>query len=281
MLSNATNSVNKIPIGISLHPTKPNFVDAWRHAYDWSWFAVSGLETLGRLVTRSVWSPIHWKTDKREGCGFVHADFGALDCDGTYPLEQACKDWCDTNSIIVTTKSDTPQSRRYRIIFPWSQRITNIDLFMYNQSLLVERYNFDIQCTDGARLYWPGKDVVQIVSDGEPQPIQPLPEDYSRIEEKDAATMARYAAMSDAGVFPHKVGIWLKGYEVEGERNTSCYLTGKYLTFWGMDPEKIIALVLKSQLPLQSYKSLREAEDAVRNGIRKAKKIQEVQAYKS
>lgn len=278
VIDNAIHSVKK---KISIHPTKPNFVDTWRHSYDWTPIDAEGIgDALPHVVT-SVWSPIVWKSDHREQAAFKSADYGALDCDGTYPLDQACKDWCDTNSLIITTKSDTPSSRRYRIIFPWASRITDVDLFVYNQSLLVDRYEFDAQCIDGARLYWPGKEVIQLVDDGLDQPVEALPEDYSRIDDRAINTLVKYRSMGEAGIFPTNISGWLRGQGVEGQRNTNCYLCGKYLTFWGMEEDQIIKLVSGSKLPLDSYKSLREAGNAVRSGIRKAKKIEEIQTNKS
>lgn len=273
MIDNAIPSVK----GISFHSGNIAGYDASKFYEQWQWHSPCSLLDAAILATTKAWSPINWRTDRRLQSDFICADYGALDCDGTYPLEQACLDWSDTISIILTTKSDTSESRRYRILFPWEMRISNLDQFTFNQGLLIDRYDFDAQCADGARFYWPGKEVIQIVEEGYLQPVKEIVEGYSTIEERAAETMRKYEALGDAHIFPPQIKMWLKGQNVDGQRDSSCYYVGKYLTFWGMPENEIIALILSSKLPLNNPRSLKEAERAGKSGIKKAKKIQ---AYK-
>lgn len=274
-LEDTTGSVNEIPSGIGVHPILPDLVSQWKHTRDWRWITATAAEDITRYGTKYCWSPCHWKDSQRAQSNFLHADWGALDVDGTYDIDQACKDWCDTTSVIMTTKSDRPDSRRFRIIFQWERRISSVDEYIFNTDYLVRKYDSDDQATDGARFFWPGREIVQVVGDGYKQPVLNLPKGYSSIAAKEIATMTRYKNLGYHQIFPQHMKSWLQGIDVENERNNSCYKIGKYLTFWGMPQEKILEVVLNSRLPLNNPWSKREAERAVKSGIRKARKIQQ------
>ncbi len=261
------------PSEISIHPAQPDFKSAWKYRSNWQSSHIYAVENLVQHVTTKSWSPIIWKEGQRKTPNFLYSDWGALDCDGTYPIEQACKDWCDTTSLIVTTKSDRPESRRYRVIFPWEKRIEDVNQYIFNTDKLVSCYDMDPSGTDGGRWFWPGMNVVQLVPEGMSQPVLKVPAGHSSIAEKEKKAAKKYANLGASNIFPQNIKMWLAGNYVDGERNTHCYRVGKYLTFWGMCEAEVLDLILRSKLPLDNKYSMGEAEHAAKNGIRKAKKI--------
>lgn len=280
-IGDTTNGVNEILPGVSFHPTQPDLINGWRHTRDWRWRGIDNISDLAKWATKWCWSPIKWKDGYRCQDDFVLSDWSALDIDGDYDLAQACKDWCDTISIIMTTKSDSPIERRFRIFFMWEKRITSLDDYIFNSDLLARKYRSDDQTTDGARFFWPGKEIIQIVQEGFKQPVLSMPENYMSIAEKERRTLMKYVSMGGSGIFPQNIKAWLKGINVDGKRNNYCYSAAKYLNYWGMPHEKIEDMIISSNLPLKNYHSLREAKNAIRRGIKKAEKIKNISITKT
>src|SRR4051812_9848033 len=104
---------------ISFHPETPDFISDWKYASGWREFPCPTIDTLARWLTQKSVCGSVLRLGIRSRDHFVSADWGALDCDGGYLLEQACNDWCDSVSIIGHTKRSTPEFPRFRIFFMW------------------------------------------------------------------------------------------------------------------------------------------------------------------
>lgn len=259
---------------ISIHPTKPDLKDASRHAYKWRSLSDLNIKNISELTTQWCWSGIEWFQGHRLSENFVRADWGALDFDGSYPLEQACRDWCDTTSIIMTTKSDTPACRRFRVMFLFERTITEMSQYKANIDALVAKYDSDPQANCGARMFWPGKQIVQVTESGFLQPVLNVFEkEHGKME---LQARRKYMLMGTKDIFPRNIFRLLKGEgEIDGNRNNLCHKVSKYLYWYGLSEEKIIELICKSELPLKNPYSLKEAEHAARSGIKRAKRINE------
>lgn len=258
---------------ISFHPEIPDFVNAWKHTSKWKSFDSPPIKTLAKWATKRCWSGIDWIGGYRETNNFLRADWGALDFDGSYSLEQACKDWCDTTSIIMTTKSDSPKERRFRVLFLYEKTITSCAQYVYNIETFIDKYNSDSNAIDGGRMFWPGREIVQIVEDGYLQPVLPVPPNYKSYNEKELICRKKYKRLGELDIFPHEIISWFKGNDVEGKRNKLCHRISKYLFWWGMKENKIMELILASDVPRKNYSSQREALHAAERGIRRAKDI--------
>ena len=274
-LVNTTNGVNTFPL--SFHRTPQTFSNACDYAFGWESVDLACFDRLSSAATKLAWSPIEWKDGRRDHEYFKRARLGALDFDDKTQAEmdQICREWCDTKSLIMTTKSDEPNFRCFRLLFLFEREITNLDEYLFNIDWLIECYDADSNASSGSRFFWSGRNVVAKNEGDFLQPVRPLPANYTPIAFRAERALKRYRGLGKAKIFPLNIRNWLRGINVDNSRNTNCYYAAKYLTYWGMPPEEIKQTILKSKLPLQNSFSLREAEGAISRGIRKAKKVEE------
>jgi hypothetical protein len=106
-------------------------------------------------------------------------------------LSEAIRTWQDSAHVIGTTKSHqvskngAPPCDRFRVAVPWSSRITDIKTYRYNMLQVSKSYPCDSQCKDGARLYYPCKEIVSIATDGYKQEVLVPPDDFDKPKKVD------------------------------------------------------------------------------------------------
>lgn len=225
------------------------------------------------IIKNWCWTPVILKEGKRLNSNFEYAGWGALDFDnGEYTLDEAMKDWCDTVSIIGTTKSHGERKNgiiadRFRIVFLWDRIITHSNDYRFNLKKLINKYGADPACSDPARFFYPCKDIIQITTDGFKQPVETTNKSKFTQEEIDE----KYEAYKAQGIIPD----WIKGLlrygGPIGERNKSCFRLGLYLTKLGYEENEIIAMIKASQIDKRNF-SEEELRRAVSNGVKTALK---------
>lgn len=131
---------------------------------------LSNLSMLAEIILTHAWSPIVWKNNYAKTENFEFSDFLALDFDepGDETLEDVNRALCDHKRILATTRSHQKVKNgllcdRYRLIIPWSKRITSYEEYKFNYKLVLKRFPWaDNQCSDGARFFFPSEKIVFI-----------------------------------------------------------------------------------------------------------------------
>jgi hypothetical protein len=108
-------------------------------------------------VCNFAWSPFVFKKARLQE-DFLSTDFLVLDIDeGLTILEAENRvEEAGVTCLCVPSTSHTPKAHRFRLIFPLSKTITNLDEFQASMKNLVESFpESDPQCvTDSARYYF-------------------------------------------------------------------------------------------------------------------------------
>lgn len=262
---------------ISYHPTargRETPRDGFRAA------PVVELARVARCIIRYVWSPVVWREGKREEANFLESFWCAYDFeDASYSLRQACSDFADTKHVIATTqnhrvsKKGAPPVDRFRVVVPWAEPIADLRIYRFNMRCETRRYPIDASCIDGARLFFPGREVISVNDDPDAyaQPVRyDVPEGFEddrTAPPKDVELMRQLRAVSP---FAEQ---WLKYEMPSGKRNTYCYGIAKDLAYAGIELAEIRARILASPTyrgRAMSASLLAEINETTRNGARAA-----------
>lgn len=140
---------------------------------------VSTEELLIEMVTNYCWSPFVFKgTRKQEN--FLSTDFAVLDIDEGLTIEEAERIISEANfmCLCLPTTSHKPEAHRFRIIFPLSRTIKDIDEYKATMEDLREVFPMsDPSClTDTARLFFSGTMEDGFFIEGDLlEPVKPAP----------------------------------------------------------------------------------------------------------
>lgn len=129
----------------------------------------SNMNLLEEIILKDVWSPIVWQDGVRKSENFLSSDFLVLDFDkkeiGT--IDEIDFFLRDYKRIIATTKSHMKNwTECFRVLIPFAQRITRLDIYKETLRLaLTTILGADPACKDGARFFFPSKQIVRIDRD--------------------------------------------------------------------------------------------------------------------
>lgn len=123
-------------------------------------------QKLTAFITRGVWSPIVYTKGYRHQDNFRYADWCTLDFDKNASLQDAITEFSNHAHIIGTTKSHTEENHRFRVCIPFSERIKDLAVYRYNMKILTDRYGSDPAAKDGARFFYPCKEIVHVAPQG-------------------------------------------------------------------------------------------------------------------
>lgn len=158
---------------LSYNLTPPNPSKPWQYTKGFKTAALDDWARIARGISSYVWSGIVWKDGERRGANFLHSDLCVLDFDdGEMTLEQAQESFCDLVHVIGTTKSHQlakdgkPACDRFRVIFPWAERITDPDVYAVNMEALCRKYPMDAKTKDLARYFFPCTKIVSVCHEG-------------------------------------------------------------------------------------------------------------------
>ncbi len=122
-------------------------------------------EDIAEIITCcKAYSPIIFNRNKRLALNFKYAQLCILDFDGSITLDDAKETFKDYQAFIVTTKSHQKAFKndikiekkdRYRVIIPFDQPIYDINEYTTVMKNIVNKFNSDSACTDGARFFYP------------------------------------------------------------------------------------------------------------------------------
>lgn len=215
------------------------------------------LERLSRGISKFVWSPIIWKNGLRHQKWYLNARYAVLDFDdGETTLEEAKRKFCDVNHIIGTTrnhqksKGEKPAVDRFRVILEFEQPITDLRIFRYNMTVLIRRHGTDKLCKDGARFYYPCKEIVSVLTDADKMPIGIVPpwfENSSTDELKQKLARVNYKI---TGRLPKFCDAFLKtGKVIDGKgRQSTAFITACEMKLAGIPKDKAYSLLLNAPI---------------------------------
>jgi hypothetical protein len=229
-------------ISVSAH--KPDTAKPWLYSCGFLHIPIQRFEELPKFMVRRVGSGIVWKDGIRKETNFQFADYAVLDFDSPeMPIKEAINIFCDVNHIIATTKSHQKEKNgiicdRYRVIFPFSERITSLEIYRHNMRLFQQRYPCD-KCIDGARYFFPSKEVMSIETESGSWDVN-----------KNIPDKAKFKVYSQnyskAGVLPKLARIALKDSIKHGERNIFFYKMARDMAQCGYSFEQIYKIIQRS-----------------------------------
>ena len=191
---------------------------------------------LSKVILATAWSPIVFCDGIRRETHFQFSDWAVLDFDdGQVTLEEAKQKFCDCVHIIGTTKSHREDHHRFRVCIPWETRITDKELFKFNQKDWVHDNDGDTQCVDAARFYYPCRDIYSVSGEG-----------YRvTVKELKASSKKQYTEPTKTG-FSSATTFFMKNVIETGRRNVQIYQVSKDLFRIGLEKQTIAELIYKS-----------------------------------
>ena len=225
-------------------------------------------------ITKKVWSPCRFQGGVRTQSNFKGAVFAVLDMDESYTLRYAEK-YCRKNNLLhaiaPTRNHQLPKNGekprdRYRLIFKFSREIRNLNTYRYNMEQLIKGWKADIKCKDGARFFYPSKEIVAY-EDGKPLPVHNPPNFYFKHRERLKKTaQARFKL---TGRVPRWITRFVEQGRVAGRgRNNSCYAVAYELLGYGYNQSDIIQMLLSSPFERYDFKEV-EIINAVNSAARR------------
>ena len=221
--------------------------------YRANFLRLSNMNMLPEIILTSAWSPIVWKNDYSLTDNFEFSDFLALDFDevGEQSLSQINDSLQDHKRIIATTRSHQKEKNgvicdRFRLIIPWSRRITCYKTYRYNYKKVLEKYPWaDKACFDGARFFFPSKDIVHIDRDSDytwdvVNPIEALEPLVEKIE-----------SLVDGKIPQWCLNFINNGAVYCGSRNIKLFAVARELFKQGFSHGDVRRLILKSPIDWQ------------------------------
>lgn len=264
--------VNRI---LSIHKEPPDFSRPDKYHKNFIQVKPPSMAVVASLITKAVWSDCIWQEGKRCERNFTFSDYCVLDVDGGYNLDSAINELCDTAHVIATTKSHSDHEHRFRIVMPWTNRITSLDVYRFNVERGIKRYDADPAGIDGARFFWPCREVKSVAEIDDVlflQDVLPLPADYISHDQKQLDAFASHLAWKNRGLLSPSLQNALRREPANGQRNNTIYWCAKQLTYYGHTFDQIMKIILKSPIPLPTAPK-KEIELAIKSGMKKAIQI--------
>lgn len=107
------------------------------------------------IVTKNAWSPFVFEKYRRLA-DFISTDLIAFDIDEGMTIDEAEKvvEKLKLCALCLPSPSHTEDNHRFRLIFPLSKAIRDIDIFKETYAKLAEHFPVDPQCKDACRFYF-------------------------------------------------------------------------------------------------------------------------------
>ena len=232
---------------------------------------VDDFERIAQGISRYVWSASAFDLGRRREISFLYADLAVFDFeDEGYSLEQALSDFCDCRHIIGTTrnhrlaKDGSPAVDRFRVVIPFETRISDLLTFRYNMHRLWQSYPMDKKCLDGARYFFPCKEIVSVSNGGWHQAVHPVPEGWGK---------PVTSAAVKAGFVPEKVKKALTEAWPVGDRNGTAYRVARDLAKAGFTYLEVYNLIASSPTyrAMTDRNELRKLETTIKGVLKSIK----------
>lgn len=224
---------------------------------------VSSLKKMTSVITRAVWSPCLYTAGRRAEKNFLGACWAVLDFDDPgFSLEDCLETVKTYTHIIGTTKSHQKEKNgvvcdRFRLCLMFQGPVRDLNTYKYNMAQLIRKYGADEACKDGARLFWPCKDIISINDSGQKLSILTAP---ALTPEKKVKIYQTF----EKNEFPRWMEYLLKYGPQPGQANNTCFKVACNLAKMGYDQNSTISILLNSAIPVdQSEKVSKEVKKCV------------------
>lgn len=138
---------------------------------------IDSMDDLIEQITKYAWSPSTFR-EFRSIKNFISCDFMVLDIDDGMTIDEAEKiaDNLKCLCLIMSTSSHTKEHHRFRVIFPLSKTIDNIESFSATWEMLQEHFtSLDANCKDCSRFYFAcTKDDYVVIEDDDYKLLEPI-----------------------------------------------------------------------------------------------------------
>ncbi len=218
-------------------------------------------------LTKFVCAPAIFKDGYRVQANFLFADWVGFDFDdGELSLAEAVENvFCDMTHVIGITMSHQtePEWRdKFRVMIPLERRVDNLALYRHQIALGMKRWPCDEKCKDGARFFYPCREIVSVNTDG-----------YSWEIDEKVPPEPDYSARAEDRVKHGSIPAWVRSaLQVEWRtrtKNDTCFKLGCALGILGYSPEAITNMILGSPTYLGKAAPKKEIFDAVESGVKR------------
>lgn len=199
-------------------------------AYDGFWNTKVDWNTMEKIICNKdiVWSHCLFAGQYRKQFAFIGSYFCCLDIDDGLKKEEAIAALEGYKFILAPTKSDGKLKEgkildRYRIIVPFNEPCTNLDVLRYNQKMLGAKLKADTNAMDAARFWSPSKKIEVLMTEGKDLTlIDSIPKEETTEHKKKAQNKrAKYFQRNKA--LPPTVLDILEGRVKPGDKNTPLF----------------------------------------------------------
>lgn len=226
---------------------------------------------LAELVKTYVNSPCLWASGVRKKDNFRLAEWIGLDFDEGMTIDEAMKIFEPYVHVIGTTKSHQVDKGgvkcdRFRVFLKLQTRIKSKNAYEATVGWWIKEHGADKACRDGARFFWPCKDIVVVKGWGKLVPIviPPRKKPISKLKDIKIYSGENYRILPT----------WIKHVLKDGtsaSRNTVTYKIARDLCKLGYSQNEVVDLIMSSSLPGCKTDSFSKAEcdRAVESGFKK------------
>jgi hypothetical protein len=257
------------------------------YAKGWKSLDTLSMMEIQKAIITNVWSPIIFKDGYRNKSNFLKSDFLALDIDDGLPLSHAEDVFEKYTYIIGLTKSHQkekmsgksmkPKCDRFRIVIPWHRRIENLDEYEYNMDLITQKIPADRQAKDGARFFFPCKEIYYI-NYGSCYPVADVYQsdwfERSRLRAQESIEQSNRDLMKfkELGILPKFITDFkYYGKVVKESRQYTCWFASIKLLQFGWKGEDIYNYLSTANFDRNDFK-LSEISQAITSAINTLKR---------
>jgi len=228
-----------------------------------SFYSPKDLDDFCQVLISRVWSPIIWQNGYRAKANFKAVRLIALDFDsGETTLDMIQKECEDFGLwyILATTKShqvvkikpdgtELAPHDRFRLILKAESTCHNREVYEYNMREFPRFWTCDSSCVDGARFFWPCKELVAH-SKGATVQWRDFDEDYVPERQRFVHRAHKLRALGNLGIRPEWIDNILRGKTKvpRGERHKTLYKIGAAWQLLGFDLEDLENEIAKTSL---------------------------------
>lgn len=242
------------------------------YARNWRGTYLNTAEEISKLVTKYATGTCMWAKGHRLKVNFVCANWLGLDFDDGLTLQEGLDIFQGCTHVIGTTKSHRIVKNdvirdRFRVFLKFKETCKSVDYYEYTVKRYVDAYKADKAAIDGARFFWPCKEIIS-VNDDLPC-IEYLVGKNPSARNKNKNNSANQKAKSNTKFkqsyiqyyldhnqkFPNDKIIPLSAQTMLDEgcgsisRNKSSYVVAKKLIDVGFSHSEIVDLIKNSRIP--------------------------------
>lgn len=209
---------------------------------------LTNMNLLQEKILNSAWSPIIWKNNYAKTDNFEASHFLALDFDtpGDETMDEINHSLQDHKRIIATTKSHNIEKNgiicdRFRLIIPFTRPITDYKTYKYTYQRALDRFPWaDKSCTDGARFFFPSKQIVYIDRESEYK--------WDVVEPAIDPELDQFVKLPPSGKIPGWCLKFINDGVVGPSRNMKVYGVCYELFYQGFSEADVRRIVLRAKI---------------------------------